>query len=43
VYVKAPRLPRTRPKDESGESYLDPAARFEHLALPPRIARALAR
>jgi hypothetical protein len=29
--------------DESGESYLYPAARFEYLALPPRIARALTR
>jgi hypothetical protein len=29
--------------DESGESYLYPAARFEYLVLPPRVARALAR
>jgi hypothetical protein len=29
--------------DESGESYLYPAARFGQLALPPRLARALSR
>jgi hypothetical protein len=29
--------------DESGEDYLYPAAAFEALTLPPRIARALSK
>ena len=39
----AHKLGLLRVVDESGESYLYPAARFGRLALPPRLARALAK
>jgi hypothetical protein len=39
----AQKLGLLRVVDESGKSYLYPAARFGHLALPPRLARALSR
>jgi hypothetical protein len=39
----AQKLGMLRVVDESGESYLYPAARFGQLALPPRLARALSR
>jgi hypothetical protein len=39
----AHKLGMLRVIDESGESYLYPAERFGHLALSPRLARALAK
>ena len=41
--VAAKKLGLLRVVDESGAGYLYPAKRFEHIALPPRLAQALAK